>query len=165
MLGYAVFEVDNLFDEIKTKALRCKVESEFRRVINSKLQKLIEKLEGLSSGEHVGELGVFKSDWNQIPPKDLVDKSFLQLCSLSTSVKVLLDKTVSSDFIGKFQATKLDVSLLEKLKTILMVLHEAVETLTLRLCRQLWLNMLEYVVFELYNCSCSIDYFNNIQLL
>jgi hypothetical protein len=27
VLGFAVFEVHNLFDEIKTKALRCKVES------------------------------------------------------------------------------------------------------------------------------------------
>ena len=100
VLGCAVFEVHSLFDEIKIKALRCRVDAMFRRVINSKLQKLIEKLEGLSSGEQVGELGVFHL--------------------LSTSVKVLLDKIVSSDFIDKFQATKLDISLLEKLKTILV---------------------------------------------
>ncbi|AES68885.2 NB-ARC domain disease resistance protein [Medicago truncatula] len=66
-LRYALFEVDNLFYEIKTEALRCKVEAEhqiattsqvhylyspftrFDRVSNSQMQKLIGRLEFLSS--------------------------------------------------------------------------------------------------------------------
>jgi len=66
-LRYALFEVDSLFDEIKTEALRCKVEAEhqiattsqvhylyspfirFDRVSNSQMQKLIGRLEFLSS--------------------------------------------------------------------------------------------------------------------
>jgi len=129
VLGYAVFEVHNLFDEINTRALHCKagiatslhgmnnLYSPFNH-FNRRLERLIERLEGLSLGEQLGELGVFKCDWNETPPTNsvLVDESSLQLVSLSTSVSVLLDKIVS----GEFRSTKIDVSLLEKLSTTLL---------------------------------------------
>jgi nucleoside-triphosphatase THEP1 len=79
-LRHAIFEADNLIDEINTEALRRKLEADdrqtlnaasqvlnkisspfnrFNKVINSKLQKLIEKLELLSSaGGNKGESSV-----------------------------------------------------------------------------------------------------------
>lgn len=94
---------------------------------------------------------------------NVVDESSLQLVSLSTSVSVLLDKIVS----GEFRSTKVDVSLLEKLSTTLLRvlldagdvkmtlfdLHHAGEILTLGL----WLYMLEYAVFQLYNLFDEIN--------
>jgi hypothetical protein len=65
--------------------------------------------------------------------------------SLSTSVKVLLDRLVSSEFVDNFQTiTKLDASLLENLKLTLLDLHQAEKKLTVGL----WLDMLRNVVFE-----------------
>ncbi|KAI5410810.1 hypothetical protein KIW84_056084, partial [Lathyrus oleraceus] len=82
MVSYAVFELETLFDEINTEALRRKVEAEyktltlspsqvlknaiyspfkrFKKLIKSKLLKLVERLELLSSGSgQKGKLGVW----------------------------------------------------------------------------------------------------------
>ncbi|AES69013.2 putative P-loop containing nucleoside triphosphate hydrolase, leucine-rich repeat domain, L [Medicago truncatula] len=115
-LRYDAIEIVHLFNEINTEAHVLNVlPIHFKR---SYLRKLIEKFEGWSSGEQLGKLG----EWNGTPPSLslLVDESPIQLVSLSASVKVLLNKIVSSQFVDNFHSTKLDVSLLEKLKTILL---------------------------------------------
>ncbi|GAU34652.1 hypothetical protein TSUD_67020 [Trifolium subterraneum] len=43
-----------------------------------------------------------------------------ELLSLSTSVKLLLDELVSTEFVNNIRRTKLDVSLLKNLKTTLL---------------------------------------------
>jgi hypothetical protein len=70
MLRDAVFEADDLFDQInlfqyQTQTATAQVLKnisslfkQFNGVINSKMQKIIQKLEGLSSGEQLGELSV-----------------------------------------------------------------------------------------------------------
>ncbi|KAK2386069.1 putative disease resistance RPP13 protein [Trifolium repens] len=88
-LRYAIFEVENLIDEINTEALRRKVKADqyqtlnstsqvlqkissrfkrFNKVINSKLQKLIEKLEELLSSVSgkKGESGVSNSNSSSV---------------------------------------------------------------------------------------------------
>ncbi|XP_045815248.1 putative disease resistance protein At3g14460 [Trifolium pratense] len=149
MLQYDVFEVETLFDEINTEALRrykgkitpttsqvlINLSSPFKRwVINSKMQKLIESLECLSPGGQKGELDV-----------SIV---IIQNLSLSTSVNALLDRLDSVEFIDNFRSTKLDVSLLEKLRRTLLVLHRAGEEQEHIFIVGHWLDILRNVVFE-----------------
>ncbi|CAK8564618.1 unnamed protein product [Lathyrus sativus] len=101
MVSYAVFELETLFDEIDTEALRRKVEAEyktltlspsqviknaiyspfkrFNKAIKSKLLKLIERLDLLSSGSgQKGKLGVSNSGgvWLENPENsDVVEES------------------------------------------------------------------------------------------
>jgi len=91
MLRDAVFQADDLFDEINTEALRRKVEGEdetqtastkvlkklsyhfkmFNRKINSKLQKLVDRLEHLSN-QNLGLKGVSSSVWHGTPTSSVV---------------------------------------------------------------------------------------------
>ncbi|RHN65655.1 putative P-loop containing nucleoside triphosphate hydrolase, leucine-rich repeat domain, L [Medicago truncatula] len=84
LLRDAVFEADNLLDEINTEALRCKVEAGyetqtattkvlkkissrfkmFNRKMNSKLQKLVDRLEHLRN-QNLGLKGVSNSVWHR----------------------------------------------------------------------------------------------------
>ncbi|XP_045819874.1 putative disease resistance RPP13-like protein 1 [Trifolium pratense] len=166
-LIYAVFEVEDLIDEFNTEALRCKVESgdqilssasqvlknlsspfkRFNSVINSKLQKSIERLEFLSSGK----LGVSNSNsgwkWNgTLKSYDVVDESSIQLPSLSTSVKVLLDRLDSTALVHNFRSKMLDVSLLKDLKTALLYIDYAIARKILTIGH--WVDMLRYAIFE-----------------
>jgi len=118
MLRYAVLEVENLFDEINTEALRCKVEAQyqtitptskvlknlsspfkrFNRVINSKLEKLIERLEFLSSGGgQKVESGVsnFTSVWNGTSASCSVDES--SIYGRNNDIKKLKNLLLSDD--------------------------------------------------------------------
>jgi hypothetical protein len=96
---YNVFNIDGLlFDQIDTEAVRCKVEattgtsnSHFKRLTNYRLQNLIEGLEFVASGA-----GTSTTSY------DLANESSMQLPSLLTSVKVLLDRLDSTDFINNF---------------------------------------------------------------
>jgi hypothetical protein len=153
MLQYDVFEVETLFDEINTEALRYKgkitstsqvlinLSSPFKRwVINSKMQKLIESLECLSLGRLKGEL-----DFSVVSIQNL---------SLSTSVKLLLDKLDSIEFKNNFQTMQLDVSLLEKLRTTLMVLYHDRQIQDYIHTVGNWLDILRNIVFEV---GCFLD--------
>ncbi|XP_039688352.1 putative disease resistance RPP13-like protein 1 isoform X2 [Medicago truncatula] len=81
--------------------------------------------------------------------------------SLSTSVKVLFEKIVSSDFADKFRGTKLDVSLLINLKTrllrLLIALNDAEEKPITNPTVKEWFYMLRYVVFEVANFIDEIN--------
>ncbi|GAU51033.1 hypothetical protein TSUD_291090 [Trifolium subterraneum] len=148
MLQYDVFEVETLFGEINTEALWYKgkiapttsqvlinVSSPFKRwVINSKMQKLIESLECLSPGRQKCELDV-----------SIVS---IQNLSLSAYVNVLLDRLDSIEFKENFRTTKLDVSLLEKLRRTLLVLHRDGAEQDHILIVGHWLDILRNVVFE-----------------
>ncbi|WJX89814.1 hypothetical protein P8452_71782 [Trifolium repens] len=137
-----------LFGEIDTEAVRCKVEattgtsnSHFKRLTNYRLQNLIEGLEFVASGA-----GTSTTSY------DLANESSMQLPSLLTSVKVLLDRLDSTDFINNFGRTKLDVSLLENLKETLLHLEfrfgYAEENHLTNFIGGHWLDMLRNVVFE-----------------
>ncbi|RHN65654.1 putative P-loop containing nucleoside triphosphate hydrolase, leucine-rich repeat domain, L [Medicago truncatula] len=91
LLRDAVFEADDLFDEINTEALQRKVEGEdenqtastkvlkklsyrfkmFNRKINSKLQKLVGRLEHLSN-QNLGLKGVSSNVWHGTPTSSVV---------------------------------------------------------------------------------------------
>lgn len=84
----AVFEAEDLFDQINTKALKCKVEPDqvrkklsytfknFNRKINSKLQKLLETLELLRNQNLGLKEGVSGSVWYVTPTTSVpVDES------------------------------------------------------------------------------------------
>jgi len=84
----AVFEAENLFDQINTKALKCKVEPDqvrkklsspfkrFNRKINSKLEKLFETLEHLKNQNLGLKEGVSSSVWYVTPTTSVpVDES------------------------------------------------------------------------------------------
>ena len=92
MLRDAVFEADDLFDEINTEALRRKVEAEYEtpttttakvlknlssrfkmynRKINSKMQKLVDRLEHLRN-QNLGLKGVSSSVWHGAPTSSVV---------------------------------------------------------------------------------------------
>jgi hypothetical protein len=161
-LSYDVFEVETLFDKINTESLlQCIGKAEFETitptsshvvinlsspytqlVVNSKMKKLIDRLKCLSADK----FGFSNHYWIGNPTSsNLANESFMLVLSLSTSVKVLLDRLVSSEFVDNFQTiTKLDVSLLENLKLTLLDLHQAEKKLTVGL----WLDMLRNVVFE-----------------
>ncbi|KAJ1426958.1 Virus X resistance protein-like, coiled-coil domain [Sesbania bispinosa] len=92
-----VFEADDLFDEINTEVLRCKMEAKYQgqtvsakvwnllsscfkqpyRMINSKMQTLFEKLEHFSQKGHLLGLkeGVSSSVWHGTPTSSVVDES------------------------------------------------------------------------------------------
>ncbi|RHN65661.1 putative P-loop containing nucleoside triphosphate hydrolase [Medicago truncatula] len=90
MLQDAVFEAEDLFDEINTESLRCKVEAEyetqsakvlkklssrfkrFNRKMNSKLQKLLERLEHLRNQNLGLKEGVSNSVWHGTPTSSVV---------------------------------------------------------------------------------------------
>ncbi|RHN65658.1 putative P-loop containing nucleoside triphosphate hydrolase, leucine-rich repeat domain, L [Medicago truncatula] len=90
MLQDAVFEAEDLFDEINTESLRCRVEAEyetqsakvlkklssrfkrFNRKMNSKLQKLLERLEHLRNQNHGLKEGVSNSVWHGTPTSSVV---------------------------------------------------------------------------------------------
>ncbi|KAL5077887.1 hypothetical protein RYX36_016871 [Vicia faba] len=73
---------------------------------------------------------------------------------LSNSVHALLEKLTSTDFIDKFRRTKVDVSLLKKLKNtlvkILILLNDDADF-------KEWLDMVRYAVFEVYNLFDQIN--------
>jgi len=81
--------------------------------------------------------------------------------SLSTCVKVLFEKIVSSDFADKFRSTKLEVSLLINLKTrllrLLIALNDAKEKKITNPTVKEWFYMLRYVVFEVANFFDEIN--------
>jgi len=90
MLQDAVFDAEDLFDEINTESLRCKVKAEyetqtakvlkklssrfkkFNRTINSKLQKLFERLEHLRNQNLGLKEGVSNSVWHGTPTSCVV---------------------------------------------------------------------------------------------
>ncbi|RHN78709.1 putative P-loop containing nucleoside triphosphate hydrolase, leucine-rich repeat domain, L [Medicago truncatula] len=65
---------------------------------------------------------------------------------LSTCVKVMLNKIVSSEFVDNYRRTKLDVSLLENLKTELLSFEVVVNDDAVSV--NVWLNMLSDAVFH-----------------
>ncbi|KAJ1426957.1 P-loop containing nucleoside triphosphate hydrolase [Sesbania bispinosa] len=95
----AVFEADDLLDEINTEALRCKVKAECQghtasakvrnilsstfkqsyRGINSKMQHLFERLEHYAQKAHLLGLkeGVSSSVWHGTPTSSVVDESVI----------------------------------------------------------------------------------------
>ncbi|XP_039686081.1 putative disease resistance RPP13-like protein 1 [Medicago truncatula] len=95
LLRDAVFEADDLFDEINTEALRRKVEGEdetqtastkvlkklsyhfkmFNRKINSKLQKLVDRLENLSN-QNLGFKGASSSVWHGTPTSSVMGDEY-----------------------------------------------------------------------------------------
>ncbi|CAJ2638789.1 unnamed protein product [Trifolium pratense] len=95
LLQDAVFEADDLFDEINTVALRCKVKAKykgktatakvrnilscrfkrFNGVINSKMQKLFKRLEFLRKQKLGLKEGISSSVWHRTPTSSVVDES------------------------------------------------------------------------------------------
>jgi len=79
MLEYAVFQLYNLFDETTTPPrVLNNLHSPFKRfngVINSKLQKLIQKLEFLSSRVQ-GQFGGSNSFWHETPSSFVLDDEY-----------------------------------------------------------------------------------------
>ncbi|PNX83784.1 NBS-LRR resistance protein, partial [Trifolium pratense] len=73
---------------------------------------------------------------------------------VSNFVKLLLDKLVSIEFVDDFQSTKLDVSLLKKLKTtllkLLIALNDDADV-------KEWFNRLRYAVSEVQNLLDEIN--------
>lgn len=71
---------------------------------------------------------------------------------ISASVTLLLQKTVSSEFIDFFRNMKLDVALLEKLKITLLslqaVLNDAEDKQITNPAVKEWLNLLQDAVLE-----------------
>jgi len=65
---------------------------------------------------------------------------------LSTCVKIMLNKIVSSEFMDNYRRTKLDVSLLENLKTELLSFEVLVNDDAVSV--NVWLNMLSDAVFH-----------------
>ncbi|PNX64667.1 resistance protein, partial [Trifolium pratense] len=145
LFTYNVFHIDILLDEIDTES--CKVEetltttSHFKLLINYRLQKSIERLEFMTSGAETCTTSY-----------DLAaDESSIQLPSFLTSVKVLLDRLDSTEFLNNFARTKLDVSHLENLKKTMLNLESIfgyAEEKQLNLIVRDWLDMLRNVVFE-----------------
>ncbi|CAJ2638854.1 unnamed protein product [Trifolium pratense] len=143
LLEYNVYdEVQYLFNKIFNEAVEYenltptshvfKIRSSlFKRLIHYKLQTSIERLEVASS----------------TTTYDLVDDSSIKLPSLSTSIKMLLDRLHSTELVHK-----LDVSLLEILEIKLQYLetkyHAAEEKQITDLNGGHWLDMLRNVVFE-----------------
>ncbi|KAJ1388215.1 P-loop containing nucleoside triphosphate hydrolase [Sesbania bispinosa] len=80
---------------------------------------------------------------------------------LSASVKVLLDKIISREFVNFFRSQKLDVSLLEKLKTTLLslqaVLNDAEEKQMTDPYVKEWLDKLRDIVAEADNLLDEIN--------
>jgi hypothetical protein len=119
---------DAIIQFYNNEALR-KVEApgyRFNRMINYELQRLIERLEFYYELQRsIERLSVSSSRnyWNT--SSDLVDDSSIQLLSLSTSVKVLLERLVSSVFVDFFRSKIVDdSSFLNKLKIRLAMLHD-----------------------------------------
>ncbi|WJX36700.1 hypothetical protein P8452_24549 [Trifolium repens] len=83
---------------------------------------------------------------------------------LSVSVKVLLEKIVSVDFVDNFRSIELDVSFLKKLKTTLMWVQDILNDDDVEEKRftnpdvKNWLDMLRFAVFEV---DCLFDAINS----
>ncbi|KAK2386037.1 putative disease resistance RPP13 protein [Trifolium repens] len=117
MLRDAVFEADDMFDEINTEALKCKVEAEyesrsataqvlkklsscfkrFNKKINSKLQTLFERLEHLRQQNHGLKDGVISNSvWHGTPTSSVVgDES--SICGRDDDKKKLKVFLLSQD--------------------------------------------------------------------
>ncbi|XP_058723731.1 putative disease resistance RPP13-like protein 1 [Vicia villosa] len=80
---------------------------------------------------------------------------------VSNSVKLLLEKLASTEFVDNFRSTKLDVSYLKKLKTTLTwvqdLLNDVEEQHFTNPDIKNWLNTLRYDVFELANLFDEIN--------